>query len=404
MATDFRVSVSDFPFYDGSTRPSDFMRQCRRLAKLGRVLDDKLCEIVAARCKGLALAVVNAIEDFNAPLSLEKIQEALTARFESGATTAQQAAEALSSLVKGSDTAADYSLKVQQLVRKACPEFFNDDGQVKKICAPAHGAALYRHFLIGISDEEKRLLSRLKASTFEACVSELTREEALPADRATETVTFSARQVRWSSQEREPAGDRSGGGCCPHVRYEDDEWGRRHPRGDEASTFRSSSFGEDGRPSSARGTRPSSLERDGSASPRSRYRYSSHPARRSSSPRFSRAASPSSTAARPGRRGPPSSGGAGRSYWRGGGRSTDRSAAAGPGGGRPGSRERRLADSAERRPSGADRRAEDGTTDRLDGTTSAAETRRGNVRCWSCSGFGHIKRECPNEWRDRYIE
>ncbi|KAF0302154.1 hypothetical protein FJT64_025765 [Amphibalanus amphitrite] len=190
------------------------MRQCRRLAKLGGVTDDKLCEIVAARCKGLALEVVNAIEDFDGPLSLDKIQKALTARFEGGATTAQQAAEALSSLVKGADTAADYGLKVQQLVRKACPEFFGDDGQVKKICVPAHGVALYRHFLIGISDQEKRLLSRLKANTFEACVSELTREEALPADQASEAVTFAARQVRWSSPDREPGAGRSGGSGC----------------------------------------------------------------------------------------------------------------------------------------------------------------------------------------------
>ena len=151
--------MSDFPFYDGSSRPSDFMRQCRRLARLGDVAEEKLCEIIAARCRGAALEVINAIDNFNGPLSLEKIQVEFTARFESGAATTQQAAEALSALKKGSDTAAEYGLKVQQLVRKACPEFFNDDGQVKKIRVPAHGAALYRHFLIGISEQEKRLLS-----------------------------------------------------------------------------------------------------------------------------------------------------------------------------------------------------------------------------------------------------
>ena len=73
--SDLRITVSDFPFYDGSSRPSDFLRQCSRLAKLGGLPDKKLCEIIAARCKGIALQVINAIEDCKGPLSLEKIQQ-----------------------------------------------------------------------------------------------------------------------------------------------------------------------------------------------------------------------------------------------------------------------------------------------------------------------------------------
>ena len=57
MSTDLRVTVGDFPFYDGSSRPSDVLRQCRRLAKLGGLADEKLCEIVAARCKGIAVFI-----------------------------------------------------------------------------------------------------------------------------------------------------------------------------------------------------------------------------------------------------------------------------------------------------------------------------------------------------------
>ena len=53
--TDLKVTVSNFTFYDGSARPGDFLRQCRRLAKLDGVPDEKPCAIIAARCKGVAL-------------------------------------------------------------------------------------------------------------------------------------------------------------------------------------------------------------------------------------------------------------------------------------------------------------------------------------------------------------
>ena len=57
------VAVSDFPIYDGSGPPEDFLRQCTRLAVLGNLPDSKLGAIVAARCHGRALTVVNGIED-----------------------------------------------------------------------------------------------------------------------------------------------------------------------------------------------------------------------------------------------------------------------------------------------------------------------------------------------------
>ena len=379
--SDLKVTVSDFPFYDGSSRPGDFLRQCRRLAALGGIPDEKLCDIVAARCKGVALEVINATEDFKGPLSLDKIRDALIARFDGAAANAQQAAEALSTLVKGSDTAAEYGHKVQRLVRKACPEFFTEEGQVKKICVPAHSATLYRHFLIGLSDHEKRLLSRLKATTFDACISELTREEALPgADRDADAVTLSARHVRWSSLERLPrprhSGTRRNCGCCHHTDCDDDE---EASSDDEGATRR----------------------RAGSCPPRP---YPpSRPWRPTPSP-------PAATGQD--RRGRPP-GGAGRNYWRDG-RAEDRATAAGrrrsPARGRSGSREprpgagspRRRGDSGERCSS----RSADWQSDQPAGGTPPATGigRRGNIRCWSCSGFGHLKRDCPNEWRDRYTE
>ena len=90
--SDLKVSVSDFPVFDGSSRPVDFLRQCRRLAKLGEIPDEKLCAIIAARCKGVALELINAVEDGKGPLTLAIIEDELTSRFGSGAVNAQQAA------------------------------------------------------------------------------------------------------------------------------------------------------------------------------------------------------------------------------------------------------------------------------------------------------------------------
>ena len=142
------VSVSDFPGYDGSSSPEEFLRQCSRLAALGKITDDQLPVIVAARCRGRALAVVNGIEDCGEKLTLDTIKAQLCAHFGDADRSVEQATQDLSSLVKGALSAQDYGLKVKQLVRRACPEFFNEEGQVKKTCVPAYSAALYRHFLI----------------------------------------------------------------------------------------------------------------------------------------------------------------------------------------------------------------------------------------------------------------
>ena len=136
--------MSDFPDYDGSSPPDQFIRQCSRLATLGNISDDQLCVILAAKCRGQALAVINGIEDCGDKLSLSAIKEQLRAHFDSNRSV-EQAAQNLSSLARGSLTAQDYGLRVKQLVRQACPEFFSEDGQVKKTCVPSYSAALYRH-------------------------------------------------------------------------------------------------------------------------------------------------------------------------------------------------------------------------------------------------------------------
>ena len=48
---------------------------------------------------------------------------------------------------------------------------------MKKICSPSYDAALYRHFLLGLSVEERVLLSRQGVKSFSAAVDELKREE-----------------------------------------------------------------------------------------------------------------------------------------------------------------------------------------------------------------------------------
>ena len=126
--------MSDFPGYGGSSSPDDFFkfRQCSRLATLGQIDDDRLCVVVAAKCRGRALAVMHGIEgDGNKP-TLSTIKEQLCAHFGDAERSVGQAAQNLSLLVKGlllllliaSLSAQDYGLKVKQLVRRACPEFF----------------------------------------------------------------------------------------------------------------------------------------------------------------------------------------------------------------------------------------------------------------------------------------
>ena len=54
-----KVGIADFPTYDGSASPDDFLAQCPRLAGLGGVSDASLASIVAARRTGRALSVIN---------------------------------------------------------------------------------------------------------------------------------------------------------------------------------------------------------------------------------------------------------------------------------------------------------------------------------------------------------
>ena len=149
------VTMGDFPAYDGTGPPEDFFRQCTRLATLGGLPDAQLGAIIAAKCQGRALAVVNGIEDAGEELSLLSVKTKLTAHFGGASGSVEQASQGLASLTKGHLSAQSYGLKVQQLVRHACPELFDDKGLVKKICVPSYNAALYRHFLVGLSSEER---------------------------------------------------------------------------------------------------------------------------------------------------------------------------------------------------------------------------------------------------------
>lgn len=373
--------MSDFPAYDGSSPPDEFIRQCSRLATLGQIADDQLCVIVAAKCRGRALAVVNGIEDGGEKLTLSTLQEQLRAHFGGTDRSVEQAAQSLSSLVKGSLSAQDYGLQIKRLVRQACPEFFDGTGQVKKTCVPSYSAALYRHFLIGLTVEEKRLLSRLKATNFENCLAELTREEGLQSADMTNMVT--ARRVRWnsldspghepargrwrvspdrrgrwsSSAERPPPGDRRRAGSAERVRRPT-EWDRR------------------GRWSSPMPGRVS--ERGRSASPRyGRWRTPPTGSRSWTPPHPD---SPSTTR-------PPAAGDSDTDS------SDDES-----------TRPRRTRDETRRdRMPGRRAGTRDAAPEAGDGGGGARGRRAGTVRCWSCGGMGHLKRQCPNEYAGRYI-
>ncbi|KAF0290326.1 hypothetical protein FJT64_011444 [Amphibalanus amphitrite] len=119
-----RVTLADFPVYDGSVPPNSFIRQCRRLAELGGIPADRLGSVMAARCRGLALQLVESAGEHGDLASL------LTEAFGSGQPEA--AATQLSAIEKGSMSALDYSLTVKRLVTEACPEFFDSNGGVKK--------------------------------------------------------------------------------------------------------------------------------------------------------------------------------------------------------------------------------------------------------------------------------
>ena len=213
-ATGLKVSIADFPLYDGSVSPEDFLAQCSRLAGLGGISSDSLASIVAARCSGRALSVVNELEQRLGRLSMAQLTTSLTTHF-SAQPTAAQAAMQLAQLVKGRRKAREYGQQVRLLVRTACPEFFTKDGTVKNTSMPAYNAALFRHFLVGLSAEEATLISRLKATTFEEAIEELVREESLPRTEEAASddnwpPSGSTGHVRWASPIRDESYRRSG--------------------------------------------------------------------------------------------------------------------------------------------------------------------------------------------------
>ena len=159
------VSLNDFPVFDGVGCPESFIRQCGRVAALGGIKDDQLSAIMAARCRGLALQVIeSSTESAN-------VADLLKSAFAAQQQSPEAAAMQLSAIKKHSLSVAEYALQVKTLVKRACPELFDQTGSVKKICAPAYQAALYRHFLTGLTSEERLLLSRQGASSFDAAVS-----------------------------------------------------------------------------------------------------------------------------------------------------------------------------------------------------------------------------------------
>ena len=81
----------------------------------------------------------------------------------------------------------------------ARPEMFDTAERVKKICAPAYVAALYRHFLTGLSEPERLLLSRQGAVTFRKAVEKLFREEAVAETSAEfRRSTAESLEVSWA--------------------------------------------------------------------------------------------------------------------------------------------------------------------------------------------------------------
>ena len=103
--------------------PEDFLAQCSRLAAFGRISNDSLASIVAARCSGRALTVVNELEQRLGRLFLAQLTTSLTSHL-SAQPTAAQAAMQLSRLLKGRMKAREFGQQVRLLVRRACPEFF----------------------------------------------------------------------------------------------------------------------------------------------------------------------------------------------------------------------------------------------------------------------------------------
>ena len=342
------VTLADFPVYDGSVPPDSFIRQCRRLAELGGISEDKLGGILTARCRGIALQLVECSGERG------NVESLLTETF--GPRQPEAAAAQLSAVVKGSMSVLDYSLNVRRLVTEACPEFFDAAKGVKKTCVPAYQAALYRHLLVGLSSEDKRLLSRQGVASFDAAVRELTREERL-AKSCRDDKKPTGPTVSWDLGEASH--------CHGVSRSEEPDipYGRSR---DEASpkARRGDWWSQDDSPRARRRSPDGGRRwRGGSPAPPSRcaagcpVRSSRHGAGRPRSPRVGRPERRSTRS--PGRRDSAS------------------------GGGYP-----QRPDTADRVPGEA-------------GASPGREDGRRAVQCWSCRGFGHLKRHCPNELAGR---
>lgn len=323
------VSVSDFPVYDGSSSPEGFVRQCKRLATLGGIPDATLSSILVARCRGLALQVVESAA------ASDDVEATLREAF--GRSPPELAAEKLSCVRKGTMPVLEYSLLIQGLVKKACPEFFDGDEAVKKICVPAYSAALFRHFLVGLSLDERRLLSRQGCTTFDDAVKELVREES-----------FSDSQLaaaHWTECAAADPGDR-----------------RQHPRSPSARQA-AVSFCRDDVSQRHRSPSPPRWE------PAPGRRGWSEDARRQRDATAAGGSSGHISGRSPGR------------PWRprddlGPSSSTRRGSRPEPAPGRV-------------------PRARSGSAPRED-IRPQRNTGQREPQCWLCRGFGHLKRECPN--------
>ena len=350
-----RVSLSDFPIYDGSSAPDRFIQQCERLAALGGIADGQLQTVIAARCRGLALEIVEADGE------VVDVTGRLRAAF--GAKTSELAVSRLSSAAKGDAPVLEYATRIKELVRDACPEFYDASGKVKTICVPAHKAALYRHLLIGLSPQEKLLLSRQNVSTFDAAVDVLRREETL-ADAFGEEEGRASARVQWTDREvmnvgrgdmesPTPSGDRNREDSSRRERDRPSvERARRSPSPARGSWGRSRAAAAGGRSGGSpyapsRGGPRGSPRRDDSPWPTRRGDPRRAP-RRGDSPWAARRGD-SRPAPRRDDTSPDS-----EEEWR-------------PG--RPGGRR---------------------------GSPAPPDRTRREVRCWSCRGYGHLKRQCPN--------
>ena len=195
-----RVSLNDFPVFDGVGCPDSFISQCRRVATLGGLDEQQLSAIMATRCRGLALQVIEN------NTSSDSIADILKSAF-GAQQRPEEAAMKLSAIKKHTSSVAEYALQIKTLVKKACPELFDQTGSVKKVCAPAYQAALYRHFLTGLTPDERLLLSRQGASSFDAAVRELSWEESIAQESAVASgEAFQSLGVHWADSAL--AGDR----------------------------------------------------------------------------------------------------------------------------------------------------------------------------------------------------